>query len=176
MAKLKLILIVIFALIAGVLGYAATRPDALHVQRTARIKAAPDKLIPLIEDFHTWVEWSPYEKKDLKMKKTFSGAPKGPGAVYEWNGDSNVGQGRMEIMDVSPSKVTIKLDFLKPFEGHNVAQFTMQPAGDATEVTWSLDGTSAYAAKVIGIFMSMDKMIGSDFETGLANLKSIAER
>jgi hypothetical protein len=175
-SMIKLILVVIIVLIGGVLAYAAVRPDTLHVQRTTSIKAAPDKIFPQINDFHAWGAWSPYEKKDPAMQRTYSGAQKGNGAVYEWNGNRNIGQGRMEITSASPSKVTIKLDFLKPFEGHNVAEFTLEPKGDVTDVTWSMDGTSAYAAKVVGIFINMDNMIGSDFEAGLASLKAIAER
>ena len=173
---IKVILIVIVVLIGGVLAYAAVRPDTLHVQRTISIKATPDKIVPHISDFHAWGAWSPYERKDAAMQRTYGGAPNGNGAVYEWNGNSNVGQGRMEIVNASPSRVTIKLDFLRPFEGHNMAEFTLEPKGDVTNVTWSMDGTAAYPAKVIGIFINMDNMIGSDFEAGLANLKSIAER
>jgi carbon monoxide dehydrogenase subunit G len=172
----KKIALVVVVLVAGVLAYAATRPDSLHVERAASIKAPPEKIVALIRDFHSWTAWSPYEKVDPAMKKTYSGAASGKGAVYEWDGNSQVGQGRMEITEASPSRVTIKLDFLKPFEGHNVAEFTLEPKGDVTKVTWSMEGTSAYAAKVIGIFINMDTMIGNDFEAGLASLKSIAER
>jgi hypothetical protein len=110
------------------------------------------------------------------MKRTLSGAPSGKGSVYEWDGDSNVGKGRMEITDSSPpSKVVIKLDFLKPFEGHNIAEFTMQPQGDATNVTWSMTGPCPFIAKVMSVFFDMDAMIGNDFATGLANLKALTE-
>ena len=110
------------------------------------------------------------------MKRTYSGAPSGKGAVYEWAGNSNVGSGRMEILESDPSKVSIKLDFISPFEGHNIAAFTMRPSGDATNVTWTMDGPNAYLGKVIGVFMNMDRMIGSDFESGLAQLKTVAEK
>ena len=173
---IRLILIIIVVLIGGVLAYAAVRPDTLHVQRTTSIKAPPDKIVANITDFHAWGAWSPYEKKDPAMQRTYSGAPKGTGAIYEWKGNSDVGQGRMEIAEASPSKVTIKLDFLKPFEGHNMATFTVEPKGDVTTLTWAIDGRSAYPAKVIGIFINMDNMIGNDFDAGLANLKAIAER
>jgi hypothetical protein len=173
---IKIILVVFGVLIAGVLLLALTRPNALHVERMASIKAPPDKIFPFINDFHNWASWSPYEKKDPAMKRTFGGASAGKGAVYEWDGNSDVGQGRMEILDASPSRVTIKLDFMKPFEGHNVAAFTMTPSGEATTVTWSMDGPTPFLGKVIGLFMNMDTMIGTDFEAGLANLRTIAEK
>jgi hypothetical protein len=171
--KLALALVV---LIVAVLIYAATRPDTLHVERSATVNASPEKIFPLINDFHSWTSWSPYEKRDPAMKRTYSGAPAGKGAIYEWEGNNDVGSGRMEITEApAPSKVVIKLDFIKPFEGHNIAQFTMQPNGGATNVVWTMDGPSPYLGKVIGVFMNMDRMIGTDFETGLANLKTLAE-
>jgi len=126
----KKIALVIVVLVAALLVYAATRPDALHVQRAASIKAPPEKIFPLINDFHSWSSWSPYEKLDPAMKRAYSGATNGRGAVYEWDGNSQVGQGRMEITDAShPSRVTIKLDFIRPFEGHNTAEFALVPQG-----------------------------------------------
>ena len=111
------------------------------------------------------------------MRRTVSGAPSGKGAVYAWEGNSDVGAGRMEILDTAaPNKVTIKLDFLKPFESHNTTEFTLQPQGDTTQVIWNMHGPAPYVSKVMGIFVSMDKMIGKDFETGLANLKAAAEQ
>jgi uncharacterized protein YndB with AHSA1/START domain len=173
---LKIILIVVVVLIAALLAYAATRPNNFRVQRRASIKASPEKIFPLIADFHNWTSWSPWEKKDPALKRTFSGAPSGKGAVYAWEGNRDVGSGRMEITEAaSPSKVTIQLDFIKPFEGHNIAEFTLEPVGDATNVTWSMHGPSPYIAKVMSIFVNMDRMIGKDFETGLANLKAVAE-
>jgi len=173
---LKIILIVVVVLIAALLAYAATRPNNFRVQRRASIKASPEKIFPLIADFHNWTSWSPWEKKDPALKRTFSGAPNGKGAVYAWEGNRDVGSGRMEITEASsPSKVKIQLDFIKPFEGHNVVDFTLQPVGGETNVTWDMAGPLAYVMRVFGIFFSMDKMIGKDFETGLANLKAVAE-
>jgi carbon monoxide dehydrogenase subunit G len=173
----KIIAIVIVVLIAALLIYAATRPDTLRVQRSTNIKAPPEKIFALINDFHSWGAWSPYEKKDPAMKRTMSGAANGKGAVYEWEGDKNVGKGRMEIAESSPpSKVTLKLDFVKPFEAHNIVDVTLEPKGDSTNVTWAMHGPSPYISKIIGIFLNMDSMIGKDFETGLANLKTVAER
>jgi uncharacterized protein YndB with AHSA1/START domain len=164
-------------LIAAILIYAATKPDTFTVQRQTSIKAPPEKIFALINDLRGWGAWSPYEKKDPAMKRTYGGAASGKGAVYAWEGNKNVGKGRMEITDTSPpSKIVIKLDFISPFEGHNIAEFTMQPRGDATTVTWAMYGPSPYMAKLMGTFMNMDRMIGTDFEVGLANMKAIAER
>jgi hypothetical protein len=174
---LGVIAIVVAVIVAGILIYAATRPDSFTVKRTATIKAPPDRLYGLISDLHGWAAWSPYEKKDPDMKRTFGGAPHGKGAVYEWDGNKNVGAGRMEIVEAAPSgKIVIKLDFLKPFEGHNTAEFAIDPQGDNSNVTWSMYGPSNFMFKVMGIFMDMDKMIGNDFATGLANLKTVAEK
>ena len=160
----KTVLIVVVVLIAAILVYAATMPDDFRVQRTTSIKASPEKIFALINDLHRWDSWSPWEKMDPAMQRTFSGATAGKGAVYAWQGNSKVGEGRMEIADASPpSRVMIKLDFIKPIEGHNTAEFTLDPKGDSTNVTWSMYGPSAYIAKVIGVFASMDKMIGKEF-------------
>jgi uncharacterized protein YndB with AHSA1/START domain len=168
---------VLVVVIAGVLIYAATKPDSFTVKRSATVKAPPDKVFALITDLHGWTAWSPYEKKDPDMKRTFGGAAAGKGAIYEWDGNNSVGKGRMEIVDISaPSKITIKLDFIKPFEGHNTAEFTMEPKGGTTTVTWAMYGPSPYVAKVMSTFFNMDRMIGRDFETGLANLKTLAEK
>jgi hypothetical protein len=174
-----LVTIVIAAavVLAVLLGYAATRPETFRVSRRESIETAPDRIFPLIEDFRQWPAWSPYEKLDPAMKKTFSGASSGKGAVYTWAGNSKAGEGRMEIVDaVSPSSIRIKLDFLKPFEGHNTAEFTMEPRGDSTDVEWAMHGPQPYMLKVMSIFVSMDKMLGKEFAAGLANLKAAAEK
>jgi len=174
---IKTIAIVIVVVIAAILIFAATKPETFTVQRAASIKAPPEKIFAVLDDFHNWGVWSPWEKMDPDMKRTFSGAANGQGAVYEWQGNSKVGQGRMEITDATaPSQVTIKLDFIKPFEGHNVAEFVLQPSGDATNVTWTMRGPSPYIAKVMSVFCNMDSMIGKDFEAGLANLKAATEK
>jgi len=177
---LKILLYVaaaVIVVVAGILIYAATKPDSFAVKRSATIKAPPERIFALIEDLHGWGAWSPYENKDPAMKRSFSGAAMGKGAVYEWEGNKNVGQGRMEILEATaPSKIVIKLDFLKPFEGHNTAEFTMSPQGDNTTVTWAMYGPSPYVAKVMGTVINMDRMIGTDFEAGLANLKAVAEK
>jgi len=173
---LATIAIIVVVLLAALLAFAATRPDVLRVQRAASIQAPPETIFPLIADFHRWISWSPWENRDPELKRTYSGADSGKGAVYGWEGNRNVGSGRMEITEASPSsKVVIQLDFIKPFEGHNITEFTLQPAGGATNVTWTMQGPSPFITKVMGVFMNMDKMIGRDFEAGLANLKSVAE-
>jgi uncharacterized protein YndB with AHSA1/START domain len=178
MLKATLIVVAILVLgVVGILAYAATRPDTFRVQRTATIKAPPDKIFPLINEFRNWSEWSPYEKKDPAMKRTMGATTSGKGATYAWDGDKNVGEGHMEIVEVAPPlKVVIKLDFLRPFEAHNTAEFTLAPKGETTDVTWAIHGPNLFVGKVMGLFINMDRMIGRDFETGLANLKSIAER
>ena len=169
--------IAIGILIVALLGIAATKPNTFRVQRAAAIKASPDKIFPLINDFRTWASWSPWENIDPAMKRTYSGVASGTGAIYEWAGNNKVGTGRMEITStLPPSRIIIKLDFLKPMEGHNTAEFTLEPHGDSTNVTWAMYGPSPFASKVFQVFVIMDKMMGKSFETGLANLKALAEK
>jgi uncharacterized protein YndB with AHSA1/START domain len=173
---IKIIAIVVVVLLAVLLGFAATKPDSFRVQRATSIKAPPEKIFSLINDLHRWRVWSPYEKKDPAMRRTLSGPANGKGAVYEWEGNTDVGKGRMEITDTSPpSKVIIRLDFVKPFEARNIVEFTLQPNGDSTHVIWAMHGPSPYISRLMSIFLNMDSMIGTDFEAGLANLKSVAE-
>jgi hypothetical protein len=170
------IAVVVLALIAVVLALAASKPSEFAVQRTTRIVAPPERIFPHIADFRRWEAWSPWEKMDPAMRKTYGGAPAGLGSVYEWEGNSKVGKGRMEMIDVAaPSSATVKLDFLKPFEAHNTARFTLVPAGAGTDVTWSMSGPSPFVTKVMGVFMNMDQLVGKDFERGLASLKTVSE-
>jgi uncharacterized protein YndB with AHSA1/START domain len=169
--------IVVVAAIAAVLIIAATKPDTFRVQRSATIAAPPETIFAHLNDFHRWPAWSPYERKDPAMKRTFSGPATGPGAIYEWDGDKNVGKGRIEITEVSPNaRLALNLDMLKPFEAHNKAEFTLQPQGNATVVTWAMHGPAPYFSKILQVFCNMDRMVGGDFETGLASLKTIAEK
>ena len=173
---LRIIGVIVVLAVVVVLVLAAGKPDHFQVRRSATIDAPPEQIFPLINDFHRWGAWSPYEHKDPDMKRTFSGAGSGRGSIYEWAGNSNVGSGRMEIVESSvPSKVAIQLDFLKPFEGHNIATFTMEPAGGGTNVTWVMDGPTPFVGKIMHVFINMDRMVGTDFEAGLANLKTAAE-
>jgi hypothetical protein len=173
---IKIIVIALIVLIAGILVLAATRPDSLRVERSAQISAPPEKILALVNDFHQWGAWSPYEKLDPAMKRTYAGAAAGTGAVYEWEGNAKAGHGRMQIVDAAPTRTAIQLDFIKPFEAHNIAAFTAQPQGNTTRITWSMEGPASFTHKVVGLFLNMDKMIGGDFETGLANLKAVAEK
>jgi hypothetical protein len=163
-------------LMAAVLVYAATGPDTFRVYRSATIKAPPEKIFPLINDFREWTTWSPYEKKDPEMKRTYGSSTSGKGAVYEWAGNGNVGSGRITIAETSPSQVLIKLDMLTPIEAHNNVAFTLVPQGDSTTVTWDMRGDVPYLAKIMHVFFNMDKMVGADFEAGLNNLKVLAEK
>lgn len=176
---LKTIALATVALIAGVLLYAATRPDSFRVERSTRIEAPAEKIFPLINDLRAWNGWSPYDAKDPAMQRTFSGAASGPGAVYAWNGNRDVGQGRMEILAATPpSQVTVRLDFIQPFQARNMAEFTLRPDGNGngTDVTWALHGPSPYISKLMGLVFNLDHMVGKDFEVGLANLKRVAEQ
>lgn len=176
MSTLSVILIILVVLIAAILIYAATRPDTFSVERSTQINAPAAKIFPLINDFDSWARWSPWEKKDPAMKRSRSGPPTGQGAVYAWEGNKEVGQGRMEIIDTAPpSRIRIKLDFFKPFEAHNSAEFTLVPKGEATEVRWVMQGPSPFMFKLMGLFLNMDKMVGKDFEAGLASMKAAAE-
>ena len=182
---IAVIAVVLAVAIAIVLILAAIKPDGFSLRRTTIVKAPPEKVFPWINDFHQWKSWSPYENRDPAMKRSYSGAASGKGAVYGWEGNKNVGSGRMEILDTSvPAKIVIKLDFFTPFEGHNTAEFTMLPQGDAitatanvtTNVTWLMHGPAPFMSKLMQVFMNLDNMIGRDFETGLANLKKLAEQ
>jgi uncharacterized protein YndB with AHSA1/START domain len=172
-----IVIVLLVVAVAGVLILAGLKPDTFRVQRAMTMKAPPEKIFALINDFRGWGAWSPWEKKDPAMKRTYSGAASGQGAVYAWDGDKNVGKGRMEITEaVAPSKVALKLDFERPFEAYNTVVFTMEAKGDATNVTWDMQGPTPFFAKVIHVFVDMDRMVGKDFETGLANMKALAER
>ena len=174
---LKSIVIIIFGLIAGVLILAATKPDVFRVERRASIDAPPDAVFTQLNDFKRWGAWSPWEKKDPSMKRSFGAATSGKGATYAWEGNSEVGQGSMQIVDsAAPSRVALKLDFLKPFEAHNDVEFTLVPNGASTEVTWTMQGPTPYFAKILHVFVDMDRMVGQDFESGLANLKAMLEQ
>jgi uncharacterized protein YndB with AHSA1/START domain len=170
------ILIVVAGAIAAILIFAATKPDVFRVQRSLAIAAPPDKIFPYLSDYQRWPSWSPYEKKDPDMKRTFTGPPTGPGAIYEWDGDKTVGQGRIEITEVSPNaRLAFNLDMFRPLESHNKGEFTLEPQGGGTLVTWAMYGPAPYVTKLMQALCLMDRMVGGDFEKGLADLKTIAE-
>src|SRR5450631_3051377 len=173
----KKIAIAIVVLIAALLVFAATRPGTFRIERSTSINAPPEKIFPLINDFHQWEAWSPWEKIDPAIKRSYSGADSGKGAVYAWQGNKDIGQGRMEIIEsMPPSHVLIKIDFLQPFECHNTVEFIVERQGGSARVTQAMYGSNPFISKVMGLFFSMDKMVGRKYEEGLANLKSIAEK
>jgi hypothetical protein len=173
---IKTILVVACLGLAALLAYAATKPDTFTVQRSTVIQAPADKLHTLINDLHQFNTWNPYNLKDPNIKGTYSGPASGPGAHYDFAGNKDVGKGSIEVTASAPNKVNMRLDMLEPFEGHNQVAFTLAPAANGTQVTWAMNGPAPYMYKLVGIFMNMDQMIGRDFETGLANLKTKAEQ
>ena len=173
----KAIVLILLAIIAVIFGAALTKPDTFSLSRSIAIKAPPEKIYGLINDFHNWSAWSPWEKLDPNMQRTFTGAPAGKGAQYAWTGNKEVGSGRMEITDTTaPAKIVIKLDFIAPFEASNVTEFQLTPQGDTTTVNWTMSGPLPFVSKLMTVFVSMDSMVGKDFEKGLANLKAAAEK
>jgi hypothetical protein len=172
----KKIIVVISVLILLLLAWAAIQPSTYSVQRSIAIKAPPEKIVPLISDFHQWALWSPWEALDPAMKRTFSGAPKDLGAVYAWEGNKNVGSGRMEVVSLTPTKVGIKLDFFVPVKSTSDTAFVLEPQGDTTMVRWTMSGETDFMAKMMNVFISMDSMIGPAFESGLTKMKAAAEK
>jgi len=170
-----IILAILILIVVAVLGYAATKPNTISYTRSTRIDTPPEKITPLILDFRKWPVWSPWEKKDPNLKRTFSGSASGVGAVYGWEGNKNVGSGRMEILEATPRTIRIKLDFITPFKANNMAEFSFTPQGNATDVNWVMTGPNLFIGKVMSVFMDFDKMIGKDFEAGLAAMKAAAE-
>lgn len=172
---IKKALLVLALLIVGVLLYAATRPDTFQVERTAVVQAPPQAVYAQIANFRRWSAWSPWENRDPAMEKRYSGPATGVGSAYAWSGNSEVGSGRMEILEATPdSQIRIQLDFIEPIASSNITRFTLVPQGDATRVTWSMSGENSYPGKLMSVFMDMDEMIGRDFEQGLAQLEVAA--
>ena len=168
------LLIILALLIAAFLAYVASRPNTFRVERSASIKSPPEKIFPLINDMHAFNTWNPYERKDPN-KGTYSGPPAGKGAGYAWE-SKKLGTGSMEILEArAPVKVTMALKFLKPMVASNICEFTIRPEGGGSEVTWAMHGPSTFFTKLLHTVLSMDKMVGTDFANGLANLKQLAE-
>jgi Polyketide cyclase / dehydrase and lipid transport len=164
------VIVIVFVIVV------AMQPSEFHVARSAAISAPAPAVFAQVNDFHKWEAWNPWGKIDPAMKQAYEGAPAGTGAIYTWVGNKEVGEGRMTITESHPSElIRIKLEFFKPFAGNSVAQFTFKPEGDQTVVTWSMAGENNFMAKAIHLFMNMDKMIGGQFEKGLAQMKSIVE-
>jgi hypothetical protein len=173
---LKIIGLAVAVLVGIVLVAAATRPNEFRVQRSASIKATPEKVFPHINDLHAFNTWNPFNKKDPNIKGSYSGAASGTGSAYAFEGNKDVGRGRIEITDSRPaSEVRMSLHMLAPMEGRNVVEFTLRPKDDSTNVTWAIHGPMPYISKVLSLFCDMDAMIGKEFENGLADLKSMVE-
>lgn len=165
------------AVIAIFLIIAALQSSDFRIVRAATIAAPPAAVFEQINDFHKWNDWSPWAKLDPNAKNSFDGAPSGVGAGFSWAGNSQVGEGRMTITDSKPGElIRINLEFIKPFAATNVAEFTLTPEGNQTHVTWSMTGRNAYIGKCMSLIMNCDKMVGGQFEQGLANLKSVLEK
>ncbi len=172
----KTILIAIVVIIVIFVIVVALQPAEYRVTRSASISAPPAVVFPQVNDFHNWEGWSPWAKLDPAMKQTYDGTSAGTGASYSWAGNSKVGEGRMTITESRPSDlVRIKLDFVKPFASTADTEFTFRPEGDQSRVTWTMSGRKNFATKMFGLFVSMDKMIGRDFEKGLAQMKAVVE-
>lgn len=168
--------IMLVAAVAGLFAAAAARPDTFRVARSTVIQAPPEAIAAHVNDFHAWQAWSPYEKVDPALKRTYAGPAAGVGAVYAYEGNDKVGAGRMEILETSAERTVVALNFIRPMEADNVAEFTYEPqSGGATKVTWAMNGPMPLMGKVMGLFFDMDAMVGKDFETGLANLKKVSE-
>ena len=172
----KTIALVVAGALAALLLFAATRPDVFRVQRSAHIEASPEKIYPFINDMRQFNSWNPFVLKDSNARGDYRGPAAGAGAGYDFPGNKDVGKGSIEIVDAAaPARVAMRLDMVEPFEGYNAIEFTLKPGGSGTDVTWAMQGPSPYIAKLAGIFFNMDKMIGGDFEKGLAQMKSVAE-
>lgn len=171
--KLLLGLVVLSALLVVVV---ATRPAAFRIERSTQINAPADVVFAQVNDFKRWDAWSPWAKLDPNMITTIDGAPHGVGATYAWSGNNQVGEGRMTITESRPNeKVGVKLEFIKPWQATNTATFLFDSQGQATKVTWVMEGTNTFMGKAVGLFVDMDAMIGKEFEKGLAQLKSVSE-
>ncbi|HLJ10196.1 MAG TPA: SRPBCC family protein [Planctomycetaceae bacterium] len=177
--KLKIVakvLLCLVVLVAGFAAFVAAQPADFRVTRSAAMSAPPSRIFAQVNDFHNWEAWSPWAKLDPAAKNTFEGPSAGPGAIFKWSGNDEVGEGSMTLIDSRPSDlITIKLQFVRPFEDTQTSEFTFVPDGDQTIVTWSIFGEKNFVSKAVCLFMNMDKMLGGEFEKGLAKLKSVVE-
>ncbi|MGE4350401.1 MAG: SRPBCC family protein [Candidatus Berkiella sp.] len=177
MAIIKTTVTTLITAIAAVAIYATTKPDDFKVERSHTIKAPSEKIFPLINDFNNWPQWSPWEDLDPNMKKTLKGAHKGVGAISEWEGNNDVGSGKIEIIKSTPNtQIIMQLDMLKPFPATNTVEFSLASVKDETKVTWSMSGKNSFIAKVMSIFINCEKMVGDQFEKGLNKLQKISEK
>jgi uncharacterized protein YndB with AHSA1/START domain len=172
---LKILLIAVL-IVGAILVYAAAKPSTFRIGRSIEIHAPPEKIFPLINDFHNWSQWAPQDREDPTTRRTYSGAASGVGAEAEWTSKGQAGSGRMSITEsVPPSVVTIDAHWVKPFAARNVNEFRLEPVGDSTKVSWTMQGPNLYVMKLMSVFVNMDRMMGRHFESGLKNLKAAAE-
>lgn len=168
---------VVVLLVGGLAAVAATKPDQMVLTRSTQVNAAPETVFPLINDFHNWTQWSPWEKLDPNLERSYSGPDSGVGARYAWKGNDEVGQGEMTITESTPAKrVLLNLHFIAPWEATNSTEFTLNPQGAQTEVTWTMRGPSPFVMKMMSVVFDFDAALGKDFESGLAAMKAVAER
>lgn len=173
---LEMLITIVAILIVVALIFVVTKPDSFRIERSADINALPEDIYPYIADFHRWEAWSPWEKVDPDVQRTYSGADSGVGAIYEWNGNKQIGHGRMEIIETSPTQVGLKIDFISPFEAHNKISFTLESKDEFTTVTQAMYGPSPFISKLMSVFCNMEKMVGPKYEEGLSTLKAIVEQ
>ena len=175
--KLRSLALVAAVAIGALLAYAATRPDTFRVERRTSVQATPEQLYPLINDMQQFNTWNPFNRKDPAIQGSYSGPAAGPGATYAFAGNKDVGKGSLRIVQSQPPRqVTMELHMIEPFEGRNTVEFSLVPRGAGTEVTWAMHGPAPFLSKLIGVFLDMYRMIGRDFEDGLAALKARAEK
>lgn len=173
---LKKILIALAVVVLVFVVIVATRPADFRVTRSASFAAPPEAVFAQINNFHNWDAWSPWSKLDPNAKFTFEGPEAGVGAAFAWAGNNQVGEGRMTITESRTNElIRLKMEFLKPMEAISTTEFTFKPEGDQTAVTWTMSGKNNFMAKAVSLFMDCDKLIGDQFEKGLANLKSVVE-
>jgi Polyketide cyclase / dehydrase and lipid transport len=172
----KSIVLVLLVVIAGLAAFIATRPAEFTIERTAQVNASPEAVFPLIDNFHNWQSWSPFEKLDPEMKKSFEGPEAGAGASYAWNGNGQAGEGRMTIEQSRPNDgVDMKLEFTRPFASTCKTKFLLVPDSGGTKVTWRMEGSNSFIGKAMSLVMNMDQMIGKEFEEGLSNLNKVTQ-
>ncbi len=173
---LKKILIALIVIVGIFVAVVALQPSEYRVSRSATLSAPVSAVFAQVNDFHSWETWSPWAKLDPAAKTTYEGPSSGTGAIFRWVGNSDVGEGNMTITESRPSDlIKIRLEFIKPFPGVSTTEFTFKPEGGGTAVTWTMSGTNNFIGKAMCLFMNMDKMVGGDFEKGLANMKSVVE-
>jgi hypothetical protein len=174
---MTLFLLLLLGVVSAFIAYVSLRPDTFKIARSAIIEAPPERIYPLINDLHDWEQWSPWAKLDPEQVVTFEGSPLGAGAIMNWSGNRKVGAGKMKIKESSQNeRVRLKIQFIKPMRAINDVQFDLKPLGETrTEVIWTMSGKNEFIAKAMHAFMNMDRLVGADFERGLANLKSLAE-